>query len=118
MTAAPVLVAHASQHSATAEIAERIAAAMREAGCAAEAQPASEVRDLSGYRAVVLGSAIYAKHWRPEARSFARRHAAALRELPVWLSAAGPSARSRSTRPRQCRLSPRSSRTGSAPAST
>jgi menaquinone-dependent protoporphyrinogen IX oxidase len=49
MPAAPVLVAYASKHSATAEIAERIAAGMREAGCGAVAQPASEVRDLSGY---------------------------------------------------------------------
>ena len=90
MTAAAVLVAYASKHSATAEIAERIAAAMREAGCAAEARPASEVGDLSGYRAVVLGSAVYAKRWRPEARGFARRHAAALHEMPVWLFSSGP----------------------------
>ncbi len=85
-----VLIAYASKHSSTAEIAERIAAAMREAGCAAEARPASEVRDLSGYDAVVLGSAVYAKRWRPAARAFARRHARALRELPLWLFSSGP----------------------------
>jgi menaquinone-dependent protoporphyrinogen oxidase len=90
MSAAPVLVAYASKHSATAEIAERIAAAMSEAGCAAEARPASEVRDLSGYRAVVLGSAVYAKRWRPAARSFARWHVGALRNMPVWLFSSGP----------------------------
>ena len=90
MTTAPVLVAYASKHSATAEIAERIAAAMCEAGCAAEAWPASEVRDLSGYRAVVLGSAVYAKRWRPEARRFARGYADALRDMPVWLFSSGP----------------------------
>jgi menaquinone-dependent protoporphyrinogen oxidase len=38
----------------------------------------------------VLGSAVYAKRWRPEARHFARRHARALRELPVWLFSSGP----------------------------
>jgi menaquinone-dependent protoporphyrinogen oxidase len=58
MSAAPVLVAYASKHASTAEIAERTAAAMREAGYAAEARPASEVQDLSGYGAVVLGSAV------------------------------------------------------------
>jgi menaquinone-dependent protoporphyrinogen oxidase len=87
---APVLVAYASKHSATAEIAERIAAGMREAGCAAEAQPASEARDLSGYGAVVLGSAVYANRWRPAARTFARRHRAALQAMPVWLFSSGP----------------------------
>jgi menaquinone-dependent protoporphyrinogen IX oxidase len=90
MSAAPVLVAYASKHSSTAEIAERIAAAMREAGCAAEARPASEVDDLSGYAAVVLGSAVYAKRWQRDARAFARRHAAELKDMPVWLFSSGP----------------------------
>jgi menaquinone-dependent protoporphyrinogen oxidase len=90
MSAAPVLVAYASKHSSTAEIAERIAAAMREAGCAAEARPGSEVDDLSGYAAVVLGSAVYAKRWQRDARTFARRHAAELKDMPVWLFSSGP----------------------------
>jgi menaquinone-dependent protoporphyrinogen oxidase len=85
-----VLVAYASKHSSTEEIAERIAAAMREAGCTVEVRQASDVRDLSEYDAVVLGSAVYAKRWRPEARHFARAHTHALRELPVWLFSSGP----------------------------
>jgi menaquinone-dependent protoporphyrinogen oxidase len=90
MTTAPVLVAYATKHDSTAEIADRIAAAMRDAGRAAEARPASEVDDLSGYGAVVLGSAVYANHWRREARAFARRHEHALKEIPVWLFSSGP----------------------------
>jgi menaquinone-dependent protoporphyrinogen oxidase len=90
MSTAPILVAYASKHESTAEIAERIAAAMRDAGCAAEARPAAEVRDLSGYAAVVLGSAVYAKRWRREARDFARRHSATLRGMPLWLFSSGP----------------------------
>jgi menaquinone-dependent protoporphyrinogen oxidase len=89
-SSAPVLVAYASKHESTAEIAERIAAAMRSVGCDAQARPASEVDDLSGYAAVVLGSAVYAKRWRREARGFARRHAAALRDMPLWLFSSGP----------------------------
>jgi menaquinone-dependent protoporphyrinogen oxidase len=87
---ATVLVAYASKHESTAEIAERIAAAMRSAGCDAQARPASEVDDLSGYAAVVLGSAVYAKRWQRDARHFARRHADALRDMPVWLFSSGP----------------------------
>jgi menaquinone-dependent protoporphyrinogen oxidase len=90
MSGAPVLVAYASKHESTAEIAERIAATMRSVGCDAEARPAAEVDDVSGYTAVVLGSAVYAKRWRREARGFARRHAAALRDMPVWLFSSGP----------------------------
>jgi hypothetical protein len=85
------LIAYASKHSSTEEIAERIGAAMRQAGCTAEVRSASEVDDLSGYDAVVLGSAVYAKRWRPDARRFARRHGRALRELPAWLFSSGRS---------------------------
>jgi hypothetical protein len=42
MPTGPVLVVYASKHSSTAEIAERIAAAMRSAGCDARARPAAE----------------------------------------------------------------------------
>jgi menaquinone-dependent protoporphyrinogen oxidase len=86
----PVLVAYASKHSSTEEIAQRIAEAMREAGRAADARLASEVDDLSGYDAVVLGSAVYAKRWQRDARSFARRHARELQDMPVWLFSSGP----------------------------
>ena len=90
MSTGPVLVVYASKHSSTAEIAERIATAMRSAGCDAEARPAGEVDDLSGYAAVVLGSAVYAKRWQRDASAFARRHSAALRGMPVWLFSSGP----------------------------
>jgi menaquinone-dependent protoporphyrinogen oxidase len=90
MSTHPVLVAYATKHASTAEIAERIAAAMRAAGRAAEARPASEVGDLSPYGAVVLGSAVYANRWQRDARSFARRHARELRDIPVWLFSSGP----------------------------
>jgi menaquinone-dependent protoporphyrinogen oxidase len=89
-SAAPILVAYATKHESTAEIAERIAAAIRDAGHAAEARPAAEVDDLSGYGAVVLGSAVYANRWRREARAFARRHEHAMQDMPVWLFSTGP----------------------------
>jgi menaquinone-dependent protoporphyrinogen oxidase len=54
-----VLVAYASKYGATAGIAEAIAATLRQEGLEADARPAQEVRDLGGYRAVVLGSPVY-----------------------------------------------------------
>ena len=90
MPAPTVLVGYASKHESTAEIAERIAAAMRSAGCDAEARPAGEVDDVSGYAAAVLGSAVYAKRWQRDARGFAHRHSAALHGMPVWLFSSGP----------------------------
>jgi len=89
-TDAPVLVAYASKHGATAEIAERIAATMRATGREARAMAADDVGDLSGWGAVVLGSALYAGRVRGSARRFERRHRDALRTLPVWLFTSGP----------------------------
>jgi menaquinone-dependent protoporphyrinogen oxidase len=80
-----VLVAYATDHGSTGGIAARIAGRLRQRGANAEARPSGDITDLSGYAAVVLGSAIHGGKWLPEARQFADRHAAALRERPLWL---------------------------------
>jgi menaquinone-dependent protoporphyrinogen oxidase len=90
MTEEPVLVAYGSKHGGTAEIAEWIGEALRSADIDAEVRDAHEIRSLSGYRAVVLGGALYAGRWHRHARGFARRFGRQLRERPVWVFASGP----------------------------
>lgn len=85
-----VLVAYASKYGGTAEIAEALAAAMREAGVDAEARRAAEVTDLTGYRAAVVGSGVYMGRWAGDARRFVRAQASALRAMPTWLFCSGP----------------------------
>ncbi len=85
-----VLVAYASKHGSTAEIAEAIAEALRAAGLRVDCQPADRVPALEPYDAVVLGSAVYMKRWRREARRFLRRHASALAARPFWVFSSGP----------------------------
>jgi menaquinone-dependent protoporphyrinogen oxidase len=85
-----VLVAYGSKNGSTAGIADMIASTLRAEGCDVEVAPASEVRDVDGYAAVVLGGALYAGRWHRDARRFARRHATALAERPVWLFSSGP----------------------------
>lgn len=85
-----VLVAYASRHGATAGIAERIAAGLREAGLAAEARSVKDVRDVAPYDAFVIGSAAYMFHWLKGATAFVKRHRAVLAERPVWLFSSGP----------------------------
>ncbi len=87
---ATVLVAYASKHGSTREIAEVIGATLAEGGHEVEVRPAREVRSLAATTAVVLGSALYAAHWQRDAVRFVRRHLAALRERPVWLFSSGP----------------------------
>ena len=87
-----VLVAHGTKHGATAEIAERIGTTLRDAGHEADVVPAGDVRDLEGYDAVVLGSAVYIGRWRADARRLLRRLRGRLGERPLWLFSSGPGA--------------------------
>lgn len=85
-----VLVAYATKHGATAEIAEAIAEELRGAGLAADCSEVRRVERLDGYGAVVLGSAVYMKRWRREARRFLRRHGGGLAGMPFWVFSSGP----------------------------
>jgi menaquinone-dependent protoporphyrinogen oxidase len=92
-----VLVGYASKHGSTAEIAQVIADKMRESGLDVDCKPLHEVGSLKDYDAVVLGSALYAGHWRGEARRFLHAHAEGLSERPLWIFSSGPVGQSANT---------------------
>lgn len=85
-----VLVAYASKRGSTAEIAEAVAATLREAGLEVDCRESGEVDDLTPYAAVVLGSAVYMKRWRGDAKHFLRKHSELLAERPLWVFSSGP----------------------------
>lgn len=85
-----VLVTYASKHGATAEIGEAVAASLRGEGLDADCVEVAHVASLEPYGAVVLGSAVYAKRWRGEARRFLHRHGAELSARPFWIFSSGP----------------------------
>jgi menaquinone-dependent protoporphyrinogen oxidase len=88
-----VLVAYATRYGSTREVAEAVAATLREGGLAVDLQPARKVRSLEGYRAVVLGAPIYMFHWHKDARRFLSRHRGALTPpegCPLAIFALGP----------------------------
>jgi menaquinone-dependent protoporphyrinogen IX oxidase len=84
-----VLVAVTSAQGATRQIAWFIAAELRRHGIMSEVRDAAAVEDLSGFDAVVLGSAIHTHQWLPDAQRFVERHRDALLERPVWLFSSG-----------------------------
>jgi menaquinone-dependent protoporphyrinogen oxidase len=88
--AARVLVAFAGKHGATAEIADAIAVELRRAGLVVDVRPAGDVRDVAGYDAVVLGSAVYIKRWRHDARKLLHKHRGELSRRPLWIFSSGP----------------------------
>jgi menaquinone-dependent protoporphyrinogen oxidase len=85
-----VLVAFATKHGATAEIAERIGATIEGQGLPTDVKPVKDVKDLKPYSAVILGSAVYMGRWRKEAVKFLEKNEAALAERDVWLFSSGP----------------------------
>ncbi|HEX4804544.1 MAG TPA: flavodoxin domain-containing protein [Conexibacter sp.] len=87
---ARVLVAYASKRGSTAEIADAIAATLREAGDTVDCVEVGAVPALDGYHAVVLGSAVYMRRWRGDARRFLRKHRRELARLPLWVFSSGP----------------------------
>jgi menaquinone-dependent protoporphyrinogen oxidase len=81
-----VLVAHASRFGSTAETAGRVADVLEASGLEVERRPASEVRSLDGYDALVLGSGIYAGRLHKDARRLLGR----VGGLPLAVFAMGP----------------------------
>ncbi len=85
-----VLIAYASKYGATEEIAQAIGRTLREAALVVDVVRCKDVRDLSGYDAVVLGSAVYVGRWRREAADLLRLAEGQLARVPVWLFSSGP----------------------------
>ena len=85
-----VLVAYATRYGSTQEVAEAVAARLREHGLAVEVRRAREVRTLDSFSAVVLGTPLYIGSLLREARTFLKRHRTALSQMPVAIFALGP----------------------------
>ena len=85
-----VLVAYATKYGATAGIAEKIGQVILQAGLQADVLTTDRVRDITGYKAIVLGSAVYVGQWRKEAVAFLENNEKAMSKLPVWFFSSGP----------------------------
>jgi len=79
-----VLVAYATAHGSTKQVAEAIAMQLRSAGLDVTIRAAGDVTDVASYDAVVLGSAVHNQRWLTPASTLA----AELREhpgRPLWM---------------------------------
>src|SRR4051794_24419797 len=89
-----VLVAYASRHGATAEIAKVIAEELGFALGSATAElrclPAADVSSVDDFDVVVVGSALYYGRWPQEGRKFLARFETDLAHRDVWLFSSGP----------------------------
>jgi menaquinone-dependent protoporphyrinogen oxidase len=78
-----ILVTYASRAGSTTEVAQEIAQVLTDTGATVDVKPVKDVRDVSGYTAVVVGSAIRMGNWLPEAVEFVRNHRAQLSQIPT-----------------------------------
>jgi len=79
------LVAYATKHGSTREVAERIGELT-----GGDVWPAHAVESLEHYGAVVLGGALYMGRWHKDAHRFLKRFEAELGERPLAVFALGP----------------------------
>ena len=101
-----VLVAVASRHGSTAEIAQTIGEQLRSDGHDVVVAAPEEVVTLARTEAMVLGSALYVGHWEPAAVRLAERAGAELDGRPVWLFSSGPVGRPEGKFTRQMAVDP------------
>ena len=78
-----ILVTFATWAGSTGEVAQAIGKTLADEGTPVDVRPASEVDDVSAYRAVVLGSAIRAGQLHPQAVAFLNAHQTTLSQIPV-----------------------------------
>lgn len=84
-----VLVAYASALGSTQEIARHVADRLAATLGAVDCRSVDEVESVSGYDAVVVGSAVHNQAWLPAAGQFFAGHAPELANRPVWVFSVG-----------------------------
>jgi menaquinone-dependent protoporphyrinogen oxidase len=86
-----VLVAYATKHGSTREVAEAVSKILRAEGVQVDLRPARGVRGPIGDRdLVVLGAPIYSGRWHRDAHRFLKRHRKELLTVPVAVFGMGP----------------------------
>ena len=84
-----ILLTYATTHGSTRVIAQRIATQLSGHGHQVEVVAVGEVKDVSGYGAVVLGSPVHGGAWLADATDFVQAYKTELAARPVWLFSVG-----------------------------
>jgi len=90
MSAPNVLVASASKHGTSREVAEFIAHTLERRGLAVEVEEAGRVDTVAPYDAVIVGGGLYMGKWHKDARRLLERHREQLAGIPLAVFGMGP----------------------------
>src|SRR5690349_16878225 len=92
-----VLVAYATRHNSTAEIATCIGDKIKQfSSLDVDILEVTTVRNINIYNAVILGSAVYMGNWQLQGINFLKKYVSELSQRPVWLFSSGPTGRGES----------------------
>jgi hypothetical protein len=80
-----ILVAYGGADAATGVVGLAVGEQLSRAGFQVDVRPCRRAVEPTGYRAVVIGSAVQEGRWESSALDYAGRHAVALAERPTWL---------------------------------
>lgn len=86
----PILVAYATKHGSTEQVAASVAARIRGDGLEVELRRAATVNDLTPYRGVIVAAPLYTGRWHRDAVRFLKRHRVPLERMPLAVFALGP----------------------------
>lgn len=84
------LIAYATKHDSTHQVAELVADVLREDGLDVDVRLASSVSDMEPYASVVIGGALYMGRWHRDARNLLHGARRALAQRPVFVFGMGP----------------------------
>ena len=90
MSAPNVLVAYASKHGTTREVAEFVAHTLERRGFTVEVEEAGRVSTVARYAAVVVGGGLYMGKWHKDARRLLERHREELAGVALAVFGMGP----------------------------
>ena len=85
-----ILVAYASRHGTTREVAEFVAHTLESRGLTVEIEEARRVSTVAHYDAVVVGGGLYMGKWHKDARRLLERHREQLAGIPLAVFGMGP----------------------------
>ncbi len=85
-----ILIAYATKHQSTAEIATKIAEEIRTIGIDIDLMPVGTVINPAKYDVFIIGSAVYMGQWMNSAADFLITYEKLLTERPTWLFSSGP----------------------------
>ncbi len=79
-----VLIAYASAHGSTAEVAHAMGRVLLERGAGVTVEDVKKLHQIGDYDAAILGSAVHGGNWLPEMTGFLRAAVEPLADKPVY----------------------------------